>query len=297
VWPGASLFPKGDTLSMELTFPSNLIAALTILFAVCILVPTMYYVWNVYKKKLSHTAIIGGLCCFFLFGYWFSGLLLGSLAPESRMQEMGMWSYSLIRALCVSISEIGGMTLLLWFLHRSQRTIRVPIGFCLGFRLFDFFYLGAMNTVIRLSYAMTVNQDGVDAVLSQVDAEQVPALRLQMEALAESSPATYWMSAVDYICMFALSAALSRLIWYALEGGKKPEDKRMIPLCFALRFLCEAMLALDASGGSYRLCAAVYYVLVAGSVCLAFYVSRQRDDPELLHAEHLKERVIKRRRY
>lgn len=279
-----------------LSFPAPLVSALTVLFAVCILAPAMYYVWNVYKRKLSHPAILGGLCCFFLFGYWLSGVLLGLLAPEARMASLGMWGYGLRRAVCVAVSEVGGMSLLLWFLHRSEQTIRVPIGFGLGFRLFDMLYLGAMNTLIRLSYAMTVNREGLDAVLTQVEEGQRPELLAQLQALSGSSPRTYWLSAVDYACMFALTVALSRLLWYAFADGRKAADRRFLPLVLALRFVAELLLALYAAGGRFTICAAAYYVLTAAAVCLAFYVSRRRDDPEQIRAEHLKGKTIRRRR-
>lgn len=277
-------------------FSSELVGALTVLFAVCILVPTMYYVWNVYRRKLSHIAILGGLAAFFIFGYLVAETLLRLLAPASRMEAMGMWPYALVRALCVAASETAGISFALWYLHRQHGTIRVPIGFGLGFRLFEMFYLGALNTLLRLSTVMSVNQNGPEEILSQVNEGQREAFELQLRELAESSVGMYWMSAVDYACRFILAVVLARLIWYAFEGGRLPEDKRLIGAAFGLDFLCELMLALHAAGASYPLCASFYYVFVALGVCLIYAVSRRRDDPQRLTAEHVRERNLPRRR-
>ncbi len=294
----------GDVfLDSELVFSGELITALTVLFAVCILLPTMYYVWYVYRKRFNHIALLGGLAAFFLLGFLVSENLL-RLVPTLTWQQLassrrgaGMWSYSLLRAIIAALCDVGAYTLGLWFLKKQHSTIRVPISFGLGYRLFEMLYLGALNTVLRLTSAMTVNREGLQALLDTVTEEQAPAMRLQLQSLAESSPGMYWMSAVDYICRFVLTVALVRLVWYAFEGGREPADKRMIGIAFGIDFLCELMLALHTAGASYHLCAAVYYVLVAGTVCLVYYVAHRRDDPQQLTADHLTGRNIRKRKY
>ncbi len=285
----------GDVpLDSELVFSSGLITALVVLFAVCILLPTMYYVWYVYRKRFNHIALLGGLAAFFLFGFLIAENLLRLTAPAAGA---GLWTSGTLRAFIAALCDVGGYTLGLWFMKRQHSTIRVPVSFGLGYRLFEMLYLGALNTMLRLSAAMTANRDGLDAVLEGVAEEQVPALRLQLMNLAETAPGVYWMSAVDFVCRFVLTVALVRLIWYAFEGGREPEDKRLIAAAFGIDFLCELMLALHAAGASYHLCAGIYYVLVAGTVCLAYYVAHRRDDPQQLTADHLQGRNIRKRKY
>lgn len=281
-------------MDSELVFSGELITALTVLFAVCILLPTMYYVWYVYRKRFNHIALLGGLAAFFLMGFLVSENLLRLLTPAAGA---GMWTYATLRAFIAALCDVGGFVLGLWFLKKQHSTIRVPISFGLGYRLFEMLYLGAMNTVLRLTSAMTVNREGLQALLDTVTEEQAPAMKLQLQSLAESAPGMYWMSTVDYICRFVLTVALVRLIWYAFEGGREPEDKRLIAAAFGIDFLCELMLALHAAGASYHLCAGIYYVLVAGTVCLAYYVAHRRDDPQQLTADHLQGRNIRKRKY
>ena len=277
-------------------FSPGLVTALSMTFAACILIPVMYYVWMVYKKRISHVGILAGLAAFFLFSYLISGILLAQLAPESGMARMGMWPYSILRALVIAVCDLGGMGLGLWFLHRQERTLRAPIGFGLGFRLFDMLWLGALNVLAPLSSALTVNREGLESVLQGVEAEKVGAFELQLQALAETSPKVYWMGTVDYICKFALAVALTRILWYAFEGGREPADKKCAAIVFILKFLCELMLALYAAGGNYRLCSAAYYVLTAGSVCLAYYLAHKRDDPEQFRGDRLQAKQLKKRR-
>ncbi len=281
-------------MDSEIVFSGGLISSLTVLFAVCVLLPTMYYVWYVYRKRFNHIALLGGLAAFFLFGFLIAENLLRLLPPAAGA---GKWTYALLRGFIAALCDVGGYALGLWFLKKQHSTIRVPISFGLGYRLFEMLWLGALNTVLRLTNAMTVNREGIQALLDTVAEDQAPALRLQLQLLAESSPSLYWMGAVDYICRFVLTVALVRLIWYAFEGGREPADRRLIAAAFGIDFLCERMLALSAAGASYHLCAAVYYVLAAGTVCLTYYTARRRDDPQQLTADHLKGKTIRRRKY
>lgn len=281
-------------MESKLVFPGGLITAMTVLFAVCILLPTMYYVWYVYRKRFNHIALLGGLAAFFLFGFLLAENLLRLLGPAAGA---GKWTYALLRGFCLALCDVGAYALGLWFLKKQHSTIRVPISFGLGYRLFEMLYLGALNVLLRLTSAMTVNRDGLQSLLDTVTEEQAPALRLQLMNLAETSPGIFWMSTVDYICRFVLTVALVRLVWYAFEGGREPADKRLIGVAFLIDFLCELMLALHAAGASYHVCAAIYYVLTAGTICLAYYVSHRRDDPQQLTADHLSNRNIRKRKY
>ena len=283
-----------------LVFSEPLVTALSFLFCFCLLAPAMYYVWFVYRRKLDHTGLLGGLAAFFLFGYLITGLLLGILVPESSRESLSPWSYSLLRGLVTSLVEVGGCWLSLWFLRRgrtaARRTFRVPVGFGLGYRLFDLLYLGAFNALFRLLNAMSVNRDGLQTVLEGVDEASAPALEEQLRLLAASSPQVYWLGAVDYLCLLVISVCAARLLWYSMEGGLQPADMRYVPLVFGVRLVGETLLALyQSGGGSFFLCAGAYYVLTAALACFTWYQSSRRDSREMLHDEHLKSRMKPKR--
>ncbi len=287
-------------MDTALVFPQPLITALSFLFCFCMLAPAMYYVWFVYRRRLDHSAMLGGLAAFFLFGYLLSGLLLGFIAPESRRDSMPGWTYALLRSVVLAAVEVGGCWLCLWFLRRgrpaNKRNVRIPIGFGLGYRLFDLLYLGAFNALFRLLNAMSVNRDGLQTVLDGVEADAAPALEAQLRLLAESAPRVYWLSAADYLCMLVISVCAARLLWYSLEGGLRPAEPKLIGLVLGVRLAGEWLLAMYQTGaGSYGLCAGCYYVLTAALACFTWRECSRRDDKELLHDEHLKSRIRKRR--
>ena len=286
--------------TQTLVFSEPLITALSFLFCFCLLAPALYYVWFVYRRNLDHTGLLGGLAAFFLFGYLITGFFLGVLVPESKKESMGAWGYALLRSLVIAVVEVGGIWASLQFLRRGRtaqrRTVRIPIGFGLGYRLFDLLYLGAFNALFRLLNAMSVNRDGLETVLEGVEADAAPALETQLRLLAESAPRMYWLSAVDYLCMLVISACVARLLWYSMEGGLKPADIRFLPLVFVVRLVGECLLALyQSGGGSFLACAGTYYVLTAALACFTWYQSARRDSKEMLHDEHLKSRMKRKR--
>ncbi len=286
--------------TQALVFSEPLITALSFLFCFCLLAPALYYVWFVYRRKLDHTGLLGGLAAFFLFGYLVTGLLLGVLAPESKKTSMSPWSYALLRGIVTALVEVGGCWASLWFLRRgrpeNRRTFRVAVGFGLGYRLFDLLYLGAFNALFRLLNAMSVNRDGLATILEGVGEADAPALEEQLRLLAASSPQMYWLSAVDYFCMLVISVCVARLLWYSLEGGLQPAEVRFVPLVFGVRLVGEVLLALyQSGGGSFLACAGTYYVLTAALACFTWYQSSRRDSKELLHDEHLKSRMRPKR--
>ena len=286
--------------AQTLVFPEPLITAPSFLFCFCLLAPALYYVWFVYRRRLDHTGLLGGLAAFFLFGYLITGLFLGLLAPESRKEEMGPWGYALLRGTVTALVEVGGCWFSLWFLRRgrteARRTVRVPIGFGLGYRLFDLLYLGAFNALFRLLNALSVNRDGLETILEGVEADAAPALEAQLRLLAESSPQMYWLSAVDYLCLLVISVCAARLLWYSMEGGLRPADIRFLPLVFIVRLAGESLLALyQSGGGSFPVCAGIYYALTAALACFTWYQASLRDSKELLHDVHLKSRMRPKR--
>ena len=270
--------------TQTLVFSQPLITALSFLFCFCMLAPALYYVWFVYRRKLDHTGLLGGLAAFFLFGYLITGLLLGVLVPESRKAGMSPWSFALLRGLITAAAEVGGIWLCLWFLRRgrteARRTVRVPIGFGLGYRLFDLLYLRAFKTLFYLLNALSVNRDGLETVLEGVEADKAPELEALLRELAESNPQMYWFSAVDCLCMLVFSVCVARLLWYSMEGGLKPADIRFLPLAFGIRLAGEFLQVLYQNGGEY------YNEDGSASV---------RDSKELLHDEHLKSRIRRNR--
>jgi uncharacterized membrane protein YhfC len=275
----------------NLTFSNELIGALFTLLFTCLMLPVLYYIWMAFRKKLNNIAMLAGIASFFIFGYLLSGFLLGTFAPEAKASELGILGYALRRAVCVAVTEAGGIWISLYLLYKKYNTIRVPTGFGLGFQLFNLLYLGGINGFIRLGYAMSVNKNGLDTVLSSVDPQYASRFETLLRDLAGTDPYIFIMSAVDYVCMFLITVALTRILWYSIEGGKKESSKLLILLAFILRLAAEVPLAMyQAGAGSYRLYAIIYYVITALIVAFAVWLSKDRDDKEQIRSERLRAR-------
>lgn len=278
-----------------LTFSNELTGALFALFFTCIMLPVLYYIWMAYRKRLNNIAMLAGIASFFVFGYFLSGFLLGTFAPEAKAAEIGVINYALRRAVCVAIAEAGGLWLSLYALSKRYNTIKVPTGLGLGFQLFNLLYLGGINSFIRLGYVMSVNKNDLQTVLDSVEAQYAPQFEALLRDLAASDPYVYVMSAVDYVCMFILTAALCRILWYSIEGGRKESSKLFIIAAFVLRLAAEIPLAVyQAGGGSYKLCAIFYYVITALVLAYAVWLSHDRDDKEQIRSDRLRPRRIRK---
>lgn len=274
-----------------LTFSNELTGALFALFFTCIMLPVLYYIWMAYRKRLNNIAMLAGIVSFFVFGYFLSGFLLGSFAPEAKAAELGVVGYTLRRSICIAIAEAGGLWLSLYVLSKKYNTVRVPTGLGLGFQLFNLLYLGGINSFIRLGYAMSVNKNDLQTVLDSVDPQYASQFETLLRELAASDPYVYIMSAIDYVCMFILTAALCRILWYSIEGGKKESSRLLIAAAFVLRLAAEIPLAVyKAGGGSYKLCAVIYYVITALVLAYAVWLSRDRDDKEQIKSDRLRPR-------
>ncbi len=281
-----------------LVFSSDIVGALFILLFTCIMLPVLYYIWTAYRRSINHWAILAGLAAFYVFGYMLSGIFLRAFAPESIAQKAGLAPYALVRAFWISVAEAGGLWVTLFLLSRRFGTARVPTGLGLGFQLFNLIYLGGINSFIRLGYAMSVNKEGLETVLGAVEPKYASEFEAALRSLAETEPYVFIMSAVDYAAMFALTAAVARILWYSIDGGSKG-GKASPPLLlagFGLRLAAGIPLALyQAGAGGYKICAAVSYAVTAFAVALAVWLSRDREDAELIRAERLKPRPGRRR--
>jgi uncharacterized membrane protein YhfC len=280
-----------------LVFSQELTGTLLILLFTCLMLPVLYYIWVAYKRQINHWALLIGLPSFYVFGYMLSGFLLGSFAPSSLAEQIGKPAYAAVRSLIIAVSEAGGLWVTLFMLKKRFSSFRVPTGLGLGFRLFDLLILGGINSFTRLSLMLAVNKDGLDTVLKSVDADKMERLKTELTNLASMSGYTFIMSAVDYICMFVITVAVTRILWYSIEGGTRGKNSSRLFLLigFGLRFITDMPLELYAAGGGqYKLYAAVYYILTAFAAAFAVWLSRSREDAEIIKAERLKPRIRRR---
>lgn len=275
----------------EIVFSDGLFASLFSIVLVCILLPVFYLIYYTVKKKINLLVIVMGVIGFFVFGFLIEGLLLGTLAPNNG--SISPAQYALTRCLCVGISEGLGAFCAMWIIRKKYDAISTPVSYPLGYTLISMLILGGANAFVRLGEVYTVNQEGINAVLASVQGEAVDKLYDNLLQLSQMQPYMYYFSAVDYICLFAVIAAVCRIVWYAIQIDGRG---RIILAAAGLVFtaLADLPVALFQGGAteSYITCEIIRYAITFLCVGFAYLCSRRFDDKEKISAGPLNRKLL-----
>lgn len=276
----------------DFMFSQSLVNGMLTVVVVCILLPVFYLIFYTFKKKIHIPSAVLGIVGFFVFGYLLSGLLLGSIAPQSSAAGNPVL-YAVLRSVCVAAAEAGGAFIAMYLLRSRYDDISTPISYAFGYPLIDMLLVGGANSFVRLGEAYTVNTKGLDEVLASVEGEAVEILRQELFALAEGEAYMYFLSAVDYICIFCIVVAICRIMWYAVhESGKN----RIILAASAIVFklAVEFPVALYQGGGTdnFVLCQVIRYVVTLLCVGFAVLMHLRYDGREKVSAGPLNRRLL-----
>lgn len=276
----------------EFMFSQSLVNGMLTVVVVCILLPVFYLIFYTFKKKIVIPSALFGIIGFFVFGYLISGLLLGNIAPKDSAAANPAL-YAALRSVCVAVAEAGGFLAMMYFLRSRYDDISSPISYAFGYPLVDMLLVGGANSFVRMAEAYTVNTKGLDEVLASVEGEAVEILRQELFALSQTQPHVYFLSAVDYICVFCIVVAICRIMWYAVhEAGKN----RIILVAAGLIFklAAEFPVALYQGGGTdnYVACQIIRYVVTLLCVGFAVLMHFKYDDKESVSAGPLNRRLL-----
>jgi len=276
----------------DFMFSQSLVNGMLTVVVVCILLPVFYLIFYTFKKKINIPSAVLGIVGFFVFGYLISGLLLGNIAPQDSAADNPAL-YAVLRSVCVAVAEAGGAFVAMYLLRRRYDDISTPISYAFGYPLIDMLLVGGANSFVRMAEAYTVNTKGLDEVLASVEGEAVEILRQDLFALAETEPYVYFLSAVDYICIFCIVVAICRIMWYAAHE----EGKNKIILLAAgivFRLAAEFPVALYQGGGTenYVACEVIRYVITLLCVGFAVLMHLKYDDKEKVSAGPLNRRLL-----
>lgn len=276
----------------DFMFSQSLVNGMLTVVVVCILLPVFYLIFYTFKKKINLPSVLMGIVGFFVFGYLLSGLLLGNIAPQDSAAENPVL-YAVLRSVCVAVVEGGGAFAALYFLRRRYDEISTPISYALGYPLVDMLLVGGANSFVRMAEAYTVNTKGLDEVLASVEGEAVEILRQDLFTLAETEPYVYFLSAIDYICIFCIFAAICRIMWYAVhEEGRGKMILAAAGVLFKLA--AEFPVALYQGGGTenYIACEVIRYAVTLLCVGFAVLLHFKYDDKERVSAGPLNRRLL-----
>lgn len=276
----------------EFMFSQSLVNGMLTVVVVCILLPVFYLIFYTFKKKIHIPSALLGVAGFLVFGYLLAGLLLGNIAPQSSAAD-GPVLYAVLRSICVAAAEAGGAFIAMHLLRSRYDDISTPISYAFGYPLIDMLLVGGANSFVRLGEAYTVNAKGLDEVLASVEGEAVEVLRQELFTLAETEPYMYFLSAVDYICIFCLVVAVCRIMWYAVhETGKNRIVIAAAGILFKLA--AEFPVALYQGGGTenYIFCEVIRYGVTLLCVGFAVLLHFKYDGREKVSAGPLNRRLL-----
>ena len=276
----------------EFMFSQSLVNGMLTVVVVCILLPVFYLIYYTFKKKIVIPSAVLGIVGFFVFGYLISGLLLGNIAPKDSAAANPAL-YAALRSVCVAVAEAGGFFVMMHFLRRRCDEISTPISYAFGYPLVDMLLVGGANSFVRMAEAYTVNTKGLDEVLASVEGEAVAILRQELFDLAQTQPHVYFLSAVDYICVFCIVVAICRIMWYAVhEEGTTKIILAVIGVVFKLA--AEFPVALYQGGGTdnYVACQVIRYAVTLLCVGFAILMHFKYDEKEQVSAGPLNRRLL-----
>lgn len=287
-------FRRSNVDTAQLTFSGGYAAAMMLILIVCCTLPVLYFIFFAFKRKINYVAIFAAVAGFLLFGYYLNGILLNAFAPYSKLEQMGALSYSIVRSVITGLTNVAGAYFCLRLLAGRYDSIKTPISCGLGFSLFYLIIEGGANAMFRLTMANSVNEKGLQAVLETVDAAQRSSLKEQLEYMAASPLAEYYYSAAKYAAYFLIGIAMTRLLWYAIRGYRRPASWVFIPAVFLLRTFMELPIAVYASGmtENVALTSVIYCAIAVVSLLASIYVSRLWDEDEKVVAAPLNRNLL-----
>lgn len=275
-------------MESEIVFSGALVGGYFALAAVCVLAPVLYLIYYTFKKKINLLAVLAGIAGSFVFGYLMLGFALGSFAPQAQAETDAV-KYALTSALCTGAVEGVGFFIAMFALRKKWDETDTPISYALGYSLFTMLVVRGANAFIRLGEVYTTNSKGLDAVLSSVSGEAVEVLRRELTDISLIEPIKIYISAIDCVVLFAVMAALCRIMWYSVcSDGRKRFDLALVGII--LRAAMEFPTCLtDISIPAY---AVIHYIPAALCIGFAAFLSYKLDEKEQVSAGALNKKLL-----
>ncbi|MDR2606418.1 MAG: YhfC family intramembrane metalloprotease [Oscillospiraceae bacterium] len=257
-------------ITEEFQFSGAFVNSLWAIAAVCLAAPLLFYVFNAFKKRMSHAALAGGVIGFIALGYGLNSVALGGV-------ERGALS-----ALYYTIIEVAGAYAIMRWLAAKRADRSVPIGYALGYSAIPMLIMKGYGALMKLSVANAFNELGLTAFLESVDSGDRDALLATLNEFAAETLQTHLMIVAEYLLSFALTIGTVRLVWYSIHGEKRAANWGFLAAAIVLRFGAEYFYQSEYS--IVTQCA--YYFVCAVTFGASLLAARLWDNPET-YTQHL----------
>lgn len=194
---------------MEVT--NSVIVCMGVAMALCFVIPFAYYV--VIRKKVNHVVLLLGLTGYSVFGYIIPSFLQG-LLPVDLSPLVYAFSLSLLFA----VTQEGGRFVMLKLIRKKYDGPGVPLSYGLGYSVIYLLLIGGANMFTQISTAMALNNNGLEVVLSSVDESLRAEFEQTLIALTETKAHVYVLGGLEMAAFFAVSIAMSVIVWYVVTG-------------------------------------------------------------------------------
>jgi len=251
-------------ITEDFLFSSAFINSVWAIAAVCLIAPLLLYIFNAFRKRMSHVALAAGLVAFILLGYLLSGIVLGGL-------KQGFLS-----ALYYTAIEVAGAYAIMRWLAKKNPTPGVPIGYAIGYSAIPMIIFKGVSALVKLSVANSYNKLGYADFLKNYDGTDLNVALITLNEYAAETLEYHLLIAAEYLLGFALTVGTVRLIWYSIHGDRRQPSWLFLVAAMLLRFAAEYCYQAEYS----IVTQCTYYALAAITFIASLVAAKLWDNPE-----------------
>lgn len=257
-----------ETTEITLNLSTLIVFGAHILLA--LIVPFLLYFFLNKKFGCSGRVFFAGCSAMVAFGVVVPMIFNFVLWPTPVGQAIceKPWLYGLIMALIAGlIHEPGRYLCAKYFLDDEVWDDYNAIMFGAGYGSVALLSSALTSALGNFLMAMTIVNGQIEEYLATMTGEELEAVTSSLIVLCTTPMEEYVMLIVEPLLMTVGHVALSIMIWYALQGGKKA--KRYLMLAMALSFVVEYAMVLGAVGATSNAMLQVLRALLTGGLLYA----------------------------
>lgn len=252
-------------LSTLIVFGAHILLAL--------IIPVLLYYFFAKKLGCNGRAFFAGCSTMVAVGLVVPMILNYTLWPSSLGTYIcdRPWLYALVMALVAGlIHEPGRYLCAKYFLEDEIWDDNNALMFGAGYGSVAILASMVKSALGNFLMAMTIVNGQIEGYLGNLSGEELESVSTSLYILCTTPIQEYVMLIVEPMIMTVCHVALSVMMWYALQGGKKARN--YLYMAMAIYFAFEYIVTLSASYASDNMMMQVLRILLTG---LVVYVARQ----------------------
>ena len=267
--------------AMEITLSLSTLIVFGAHILLALIVPVLLYFFFSKKCGCSGRAFFAGCSAMVAFGVVVPMIFNFAVWPTAAGQYIceKPWLYALVMALVAGlIHEPGRYLCAKYFLDDEVWDDYNAIMFGAGYGSVALLSSALSSALGNFLMAMTIVNGSIADYLSSLSGEELESVSTSLFVLCTTPMEEYIMLIVEPLIMTVGHVALSIMVWYAVQGGKK--SGRYLLLAMALNFVLEYIMVLGANfADSNTMIQVLRAVLTAGVAYVAVQVWKKEYKP------------------